>query len=137
MHSLVRQGGHRFRRHMRRLWHSRGGGFYGFVATLTFLYLEVVSLLPDVSAVQHVQLNLGGIVGGVVNWFVQNLVTGILNAVWSALWPVEWLKRFGVNLTSAALLLGCYLVFLAVRPTVLRLLREPDENAAVLQAPPR
>ncbi len=134
MHTIVRQGGQRLRRHVRRVWQSRGGGFYGFVATLTFLYLEVRSLLPDPSAVRSVaQLNVGGIVGGVVSWLVQNLVQGIMNAVWSALWPLEWLKRFGVNLTSAALLLGCYLLFLVVRPAVLRLLREPGEDAAVLR----
>ncbi len=135
MHKLVRQGGHRFRRHVRRLWQSRGGGFYGFVATLTFLYLEVKSLLPDAATVRSVaQLNVGGIVGGVVSWFVNNLVTGIMNAVWSALWPVEWLNRFGVSLTSAALLLGAYLLFLLVRPAVLRLLREPDEALADLSS---
>ncbi len=137
MHTLLRQGGHRFRRHARRIWQSRGGGFYGFVATLTFLYLETVSLLPDVSAVRGVQLNVGGIVGGVVGWFVQNLVTGVINAVSSVLWPLEWIKRFGVNLTSAALLLGSYHVYLVIRPGVLRLLREPDEDAAVLREPPR
>ncbi len=133
MHTLVRQGGHRFRRHVRRLWQSRGGGFYGFVATLTFLYLEARSLVPDLSAVRHVQMNVGGLVGGVISWFVNNLVTGILNAVWSALWPVEWIQRFGVSLTSATLLLGAYLLFLLVRPAVLRLLREPGEDAAVLR----
>ncbi len=134
MHTLVRQGGHRFRRHVRGLWQSRGGGFYGFVATLTFLYLEVRSLLPDPSTLRSVaQANVGGVLGGVISWLVQNLVQGIMNAVWSALWPVEWLKRFGVSLTSAALLLGCYLLFLLLRPAVLRLLREPGEEAAVLR----
>lgn len=126
MHPIVRQGGHRFRRHVRRVWASRGGGFYGFVATLTFLYLEAMSLVGDVTSVGSMQIGLGGVIGFVV----QNLVTGILNVVWASIWPVEWIKRFGVSLTSAALLVFSYFVFQLIQPTVLRLLQEPGEAAA-------
>ena len=128
MHTIVRQGGHWFRRHVRRVWESRGGGFYGFVATLTFVYLEAKSLAGDVTSLGSFQVNLGGVIG----WAVQNLVQGVLNVVFATIWPVEWINRFGVSLTSAALLVGCYFVFQAIRPAVLRLLREPGEVTATI-----
>ncbi len=123
MHPIVGHAGHRLRRHVRDVWRSRGGGFYGFVATVTFLYFEATSLVGDVTGLPNVRVSASGVIG----WFVQNLVTGILNVVWASIWPVAWISRFGVNLRSAALLLGCYLAFLALRPTILRLLREPGQ----------
>ena len=128
MHTIVRKAGHGYRRHARRVWESRGGGFYGFAATLTFLYLEAMSLVGDVTGLPNVQVSLSGVLG----FFVQNLVMGLMNAIWASIWPVAWIKRFGVNLTSAALLVGCYLGFLLIRPLVTRLLREPEERAAGL-----
>ncbi len=128
MHTIVRKAGHRYRRHARHLWESRGGGFYGFVGTLTFLYLEATALVGDVTGLPNFQVSLSGVIG----WWVQNLVTGILNVVWASIWPVAWIQRFGVNLTSAALLGGCYVGFLLIRPAVTRLLREPEEKAAGL-----
>lgn len=127
MHVIVRHTGHRLRRHVRRVWASRGGGFYGFVATLTFVYLEAQNLWGDVAAVRGIQISTSGILGGVVGWFVQNLVQGIMAAVWASIWPVEWMKRFGVGLTSGALLVGAYFLFLMIRPAVLRLLHDPDD----------
>ncbi len=126
MNTIVRYGGHRLRRHVREVWLSRGGGFYGFVAMLMFLYLEAVSLVGDVTGLPNLQVNLGGIIG----WFVQNFVTGLLNVIWASIWPVSWITRFGVNLTSAALLVGVYVVFRVIRPVVDRLLREPGEETA-------
>ncbi len=128
MHTLVRRTGHRYRRHVRRVWESRGGGFYGFVATLTFLYLEAMSLVGDVTGLPNFQVSTSGVVG----WLVQNLVTGIMNVVWASIWPVAWISRFGVNIRSALLLLAAYGIFHAVRPYVIRLLREPEERAAGL-----
>jgi len=125
MHSIVRHSGHRLRRHVRELWESRGGGFYGFVATLTFLYFETMSLIGDVTGLPGFRVSIGGIVG----WLVQNLVTGIMNVVWAAVWPLAWIGRFGVTLTSAALLAGSYGAFIVLRPAVLRLLRDPEEPA--------
>ncbi len=125
MHVIVRHGTHHLRRHVREVWQRRGAGFYGFAGTLMFLYLETMSLVGDVTGLPSIQLSVSGIVG----WFVQNLVTGILNIVWASIWPVAWIQRFGVNLASAALLVGAYLVFLLIRPVVLRLLRDPDEPA--------
>jgi len=132
MHPIAKKAAHgaahKYRRHVREVWESRGGGFYGFVATLTFLYIEALSLVGDVRALPDFQVSLAG----VIQWLVQNLVAGIMNVVWASIWPVAWIKRFGVNLTSAALLGGCYLAFLAIRPAVTRLLREPAEPAAGL-----
>lgn len=127
MHPIVGHAGHRLRRHVRDVWRSRGGGFYGFVATVTFLYLEATALMGDVTGLPRFQVSISGVVG----WLVQNLVTGIMNVVWASIWPVAWISRFGVNLRSAGLLGACYVLFLFLQPVILRLLREPGEVPGV------
>ncbi len=123
MNAIVEHTGHRLRRHVREVWESRGGGFYGFVAMLTFLYLEGANLVGDIASLPGLRPNLGGI----ISWLVQNFVQAILNVVWAAIWPVEWIKLFGVGVTSGALLGASYITYRLVRPTALRLLREPEE----------
>jgi hypothetical protein len=120
------RAGAMLRRYVRKLWKRRGGGFYGFVATLMFLYLEVVDIAGDI-------LDLGGArptIGWVVHFLVSNLVTIIINTIHAALWPITWIRQFGVGLTSAALIGGAYLAYVAVRPQVMRLLQEPGDAPA-------
>ncbi len=128
---IVRQGAHWFRRHVRQVWQSRGGGFYGFVATLTFLYLEGMNLVGDVTGLRNLDVSLGGI----INFFVQNFIQGITAVVWASVWPVAWIQRFGVGFVSGALLVGCYFTFRLIQPLVLRLLQEPGEAAGMLAQP--
>jgi hypothetical protein len=118
-HPIVQGTGNRFRKHVREMWESRGGGFYGFVAVLTFLYLETIDLAGDVAG--GFQLELGWL----ISFFVSNAVDFALNMMWSAIWPLTWVTRFGINLQSAALLGGAYVGYRALRPTVLRLLQDP------------
>lgn len=122
MNRAVRSAAHRFQRHFREVWESRGGGFYGFVAALTFAYLEVVDLAGDLVGVGDARVDLGWVIGFLVN----NLIDAVMNLVWAAIWPLEWIQRFGIGLTSGALLVGAYGVYRLIRPTVLRLLQEPD-----------
>lgn len=115
----------KLRRYLRRLWESRGGGFYGLVAALTFLYLEAVSLIGDFARVGRWEwFDLGWW----IQWAVSNLVEAALNTVWAALWPLTWMQHFGIGLLSGGLLAGTYLTYRAVRPSVLRLLRDPGED---------
>jgi hypothetical protein len=110
------------RRYVRKLWEKRGGGFYGFVATMMFLYLEVVDIAGDI-------IDLGGArpsLGWLISFVVSNLVTLVINTVRAAIWPLTWLSQFGVGVLSATLLAGAYLAYRAVRPHVLRMLAEPD-----------
>lgn len=125
MNVIVRHGGHWLRRHVREVWASRGGGFYGFAGTVTFLYLEAMALMGDVRGLPSIEISMGGLIG----FLVQNLVTGVMNVVWSAIWPVAWIQRFGVGITSGVALVGCYFAFLMIRPWVLRWLREPADGA--------
>jgi hypothetical protein len=117
---VARHASRRFRRHALVLRESRGGAYYGFVATITFLYLEAVNLFGDVAALPHQQLGLGGL----ISWFVQNLVQGLLTALWAAIWPVAWISRLGVGLMSGLLLAGSYGAYRVIRPWVTRWLRE-------------
>lgn len=124
MNAIVRNGLHWFRRYFRKAWESRGGGFYGFVGALTFVYLEVLDLAGDLAAVAGVRIDLGWVIG----FLVSNFIDAVMNLVRAALWPFEWIQRFGLNLTSAALLGGAYLLYRLIRPAVLRLLEDPDEG---------
>lgn len=124
MHEIARHAGHRLRRHAHEVWQSRGGGYYGFVAMLTFLYLEAVDILGDIASLRHLQLGIGGI----ISWLVQDAVQALMNVIRAAIWPVEWISRFGVGITSIVLLGGSYVIYRAIRPTVLRWLGEPDES---------
>ncbi len=133
MKSLVRHGGHRLRRHARDVWKSRGGGFYGFVATLTFLYIETVDLAGDIASLPgFLKLDVGWVIG----WFVNNALDAVRNLVWSLIWPVEWMSRFGVNLFSAALLAACYGIYRLIRPWVLRMLEDPVDDSPAEQNTP-
>lgn len=119
---MARHATHRLRRHALELWESRGGGYYGFVATITFLWLEAVNLFGDVAALPRLQLDIGGL----ISWLVQNLVQGLLTAMWAAIWPVAWISHLGVGLTSGVLLGGSYGVYRVVHPWVSRWLREEE-----------
>jgi hypothetical protein len=122
MHPIVQQAAHKLRRHALEVWESRGGGFYGFVAMITFLWLEGVNLFGDVSGLGQMRLD----VGGLISWLVQNAIQGLLTALWAAIWPVAWINHLGVGATSLALLAAAYLGYKAIHPMVSRLLREEE-----------
>ncbi len=118
-----------YRRHLRGVWMSRGGGFYGFVVLLTFVYLESVDLAGDIAALPGSHVDAGFL----ISWIVGNLVDALVNTIRAALWPVAWIQHFGIGLLSAALLAGSFLLYRMVRPTVLRWLTPTDEPAPVLE----
>jgi hypothetical protein len=131
MHELSSRLANRFRCYVRRLWATRGAGFYGFVAVLTFLYIETVDLAGDIRGLPSSgPIGLGWIIGLGVDFFVD----AILNTVKAAIWPVHWIGRFGVSILSATLLAGSYVAYRAIRPAVLRWLDTSDEELAVLAA---
>jgi hypothetical protein len=116
----------RFRGYVLKLWQKRGGGFYGFVATLMFLYLEVIDIAGDI-------LDLGGVrpsLGWVIGFVISNLVTLLMNTVRAAVWPITWISQFGVGLLSAGLMGAAYVAYRAVRPSVMQWLDAPDVTVA-------
>lgn len=127
MKSLLGTVGQWLRRHVREVWESRGGGFYGFVAALTFLYLEATDLAGDIVSLGGItSLGLGTVIGFVIN----NLVEAVMFTVYAAIWPVQWISRFGFSLLSGGLLVGAYAVYRVIHPTVLGWLQEPDDTPA-------
>ncbi|HSJ23240.1 MAG TPA: hypothetical protein VK929_01065 [Longimicrobiales bacterium] len=114
-----------FKRYVRRLWQSRGGGFYGFVATLMFLYLEILDIAGDVVDLGGGRLSLGWI----ISFVVSNMVELLMNTIRAALWPITWLQQFGVGLVSAGLLGAAYIGYLGVRPQVMRWLGDDPAPA--------
>jgi hypothetical protein len=113
----------RYRRHALAIWQSRGGGFYGFVAMLTFLYIEALDLAGSITGLSGFRIDLGTL----ISWLVNNFVQVVVNGVRAAIWPAEWISRFGIGVKSALLLGGCYAAYRAVRPAVIRLLTPTDE----------
>lgn len=122
MNAIIRSGLHWFRRYFRKAWESRGGGFYGFVGALTFVYLEALDLAGDLAGIAGIRIDLGWVIGFVVS----NLVEAVMNLVRAALWPLEWIERFGITGKSILLLTGAYVAYRLIRPTVLRLLSDGD-----------
>ena len=122
MNAMVGNGVHWFRGYFRKVWESRGGGYYGFVGAVTFVYLEALDLAGDIAAVGGVRLDVGWVIG----FMVENLISAVMNLVRAAIWPFAWISRFGLGLTTAALLLGTYVAYRLLRPAVLRFLEEPD-----------
>jgi hypothetical protein len=116
------------RRYVRKLWEKRGGGFYGFVATLMFLYLEVLDIAGDIVDMAGTSFGLGWL----ISFVVSNIITIIMNTVRAALWPMTWLSKFGVGVMSAALLGAAYVAYLMVRPWVMQMLQEPGDAEAAL-----
>ncbi len=120
MHPIVRRASHGFRHHALEVWESRGGGFYGFAAMVTFAGLEAVNLVGDVAALAHMQLSLGSLIG----WFVQNTIQGLMTVAWAAIWPVAWIQHLGVGVKSLVLLAAAYGVYRVIHPAVACILRE-------------
>ena len=112
------------RRTLRKVWASRGGGYYGLVAAITFVYLEAIDLVGDLAGLLR-SWPIG--LGSIISFFVGNLVDAVLIAVSAALWPFKWLGAFGVGPTLIALLGATYVTYRLTRPAILRLLR-PDED---------
>jgi hypothetical protein len=119
------------RRWVLRVWESRGGGFYGFVAALTFVYLEIIDLAGDAVDLAGAPMSAGYIIGFVVG----NLVDALVNGLRAAIWPVSWIGNFGAGMLSGALLLGSYATYRAIRPSVLRLLTPTDDQPAPIVRP--
>src|SRR5690606_31588292 len=142
------------RRHLRQLWDNHGGGFYGFVATGMFLYLEAIDLIPEVARIGEVEWTnlgwwiswwVGNLIAAVdrigaveernlgwwVSWSVGNVVDAVTISVHAAIWPATWISHFGAGLASAAGVGSCYLPYLAVRPAVLRMLHDPEDDEAI------
>jgi hypothetical protein len=130
MHELLNTGGAGLRRRFRNLWASRGGGYYGLVAALTFLYLEAVDLAGDLGGIGDISINLGWL----ISFFVNAMVDAFLNGFLAAIWPVHWIGHFGVGIELAAFLAGSYVAYRLVRPGILRLLDTSDTELAVLTA---
>lgn len=110
------------RRWLLKVWESHGGGFYGFVALLTFLYIEALDIAGDLAAAAGASIDIGFIISFVLG----NIVDAFVNGLKAAIWPVSWIGTFGIGLVSAGLLAGSYVAYLLVRPTVLRLLTPSD-----------
>ncbi len=120
MKAIFQRAADRQRHHAHHFWLSRGGGFYGFVAALTFVYLEAVDLVGDIAGLAGVRIN----VGYLVSWLVSNAVAALLNVLRATLWPIAWMGHFGLGIRSGLFLLGAYLLYLTIRPLALRLLGE-------------
>jgi hypothetical protein len=128
MRDLLRLIGRMARPRFRKLWASRGGGYYGLVTALTFVYLEGMDLAVDLSGLGRISFGLGWLISFFVGAFVDALVNGIT----AALWPLHWVGKLGVGLELLALLAGSYVTYRLVRPAMLSLLDTDEEEMAEL-----
>ena len=119
------------RRRLRALWASRGGGYYGIVATLTFLYLEGRALGGGSGVIRGLRtLYLGGFLG----FLIGSLVDAVTNAIKAALWPLVWIAELGIGLRLILLIVGSMLVYRLLRPAILHILGAEADDPATLTA---
>ena len=119
------------RRTLRKVWASRGGGYYGLVAAITFVWLEAVDLAGDIAGLLH-SWPIG--IGTIISFIVGNLVDAVLIAVSAALWPFKWLGAFGVGPTLLALLGATYVTYRLTRPLILRLIQADEDEMDEIEA---
>ena len=72
-----------------RKWLSMGGGFYGVVALLTLVHIELGEIFDFVTGFDGIGPFLGGLsIGTLVNLFIETL----MNTFTALAWPVYWLS---------------------------------------------
>ena len=85
---------HRSINPVHRKWLAFGGGFYGVLALLTYVVIELYEI-RDFFVQFHGLLDfLNEITLGLLIGF---LVNSILNFIWAITWPVYWLERIPAN----------------------------------------
>lgn len=100
------QAGGVLKRMFRTMWEARGGGFYACGFVLTFVWLEITTLIGEVSQST-----------GVIDFFTEQFVEFLLrfsiqslgNSIQAFLWPLLIIDYLGP--ISIALLLAVYLLF--------------------------
>ncbi|MBT8083727.1 MAG: hypothetical protein KJN72_00780 [Woeseia sp.] len=110
------QAGGLLKRSFRTMWDARGGGFYACGFVLTFIWLEVSTLVDEISASD-----------GVISFFTEQFfeflfrfsVQSIGNTVQAFIWPLLIIERLGP--VSIIPMLVVYFLFS-------RLLKDPLSN---------
>jgi hypothetical protein len=119
------------RRTLRKVWASRGGGYYGLVAAVTFVHLEAVDLAGDIAGIVR---SWPISVGSIISFVVGNLLDAVLIGFSAALWPIKWLSAFGVGPTLLAMLGATWVAYRLTRPAILRLLQADEDELDELEA---
>ena len=97
-----------------RLWHAKGGGFYGLGYVVAFLWLEVRSLTGELGESEGVTSFLAGQVFG---YLIRFSIESFFNAITAILWPAMLFQSLGV--WAIALLIPAWFGFeRIVRPNV-------------------
>jgi hypothetical protein len=80
------------RKHLRKIWSTGGGGYYGVGYLCMFVWLEVQLLVDDVlEASGFVDFVSNAILSRIFSFFIESLI----NAVLSAIWPLILFKDTG------------------------------------------
>ncbi len=104
--AFPRQAGGLFKRMFRTMWEARGGGFYACGFVISFIWLEINTLIDEIASAD-------GFIEFFTEQFLEFLMRfsaqSITNTVLSFLWPLLVIDRLGP--ISVALLLAGYLAF--------------------------
>ena len=94
------------------LWQKKGAGFYGLGFVISFVILEIRSIIDDLTGDPATGLLMQG-----VEFLVRFGVESVINGVLALVWPLFVLERLGAY--GIVLLVGGYLVFeRGLRPVV-------------------
>ena len=78
-----------FRTWFGKVWQVRGGGLYALGYALTFVYLEVTTVLGDLAAAESVGQFF---TSEIVEFVFRFLSDSIINLVKSLIWPIHFLQ---------------------------------------------
>lgn len=71
-------------------WISFGGGFYGVMAVLTYLWVELIEVVEFLTSEGSIAATLADLnVGDLINLFINS----IMNFIVAITWPVYWMNK--------------------------------------------
>ena len=94
-----------FRRWLIKVWEVRGGGLYAVGWAVTFLYLEITTVVGEVMEADGV---IDFFTGQIIEFFFRFLGDSIMNMIAAFMWPVfivQWQPPFGAIALGIAFVL--------------------------------
>ncbi|MEM1231294.1 MAG: hypothetical protein AAGI15_12210 [Pseudomonadota bacterium] len=90
------------RRALLRMWRVRGGGFYGLGFVVTFVVLQIASIVGDAAeASTAMDFVTSQLVEGVLRFLSDTFINFLLSFLWPALF-LDWIGSWGIVVLIAA-----------------------------------
>lgn len=90
-----------FRGWLRKVWQSRGGGFYALGFAVTFLYLEINDILfDDIPTLATINVLSADIADFIIDFVIDTFMNTMAAFMWPV-WLIQWQSPWGIGLLVA------------------------------------